>query len=207
MLIDFRTLWPKYNIHPTGVLHVGANVGEEREVYRELGVDRQIWIEANPAIFQILGHNLSNNPLAIAYNFAAGDENKLVDLHISSNASQSSSVLELGNHKEVHPDVHYIGDVSVPMMRLDNFKFRDCDFLNLDIQGFEGNVLRGMGTLLDQFKWIYTEINSKETYLGCMQLPELDEFLSQRGFKRVETFNNGGFLDRLGWSDALYVKN
>ena len=68
MLIDFRQLWPKYGIYPTGVLHIGANVGEEATVYLELGVKRQIWIEANPIICDKLRVNISGNPEAVAYN-------------------------------------------------------------------------------------------------------------------------------------------
>jgi len=219
MLIDFRQLWPKYNIHPTGVLHVGANVGEEAPVYLELGVKKQIWIEANPKIFDILVRNLAGNHEAKAYNFAAGDENTETILHESNNGSQSSSILELGNHSLVHPDVHYINDIPIRMYRIETFfkkigneltdnlyDLSDIDFLNLDVQGFEANVLHGMGDLLNQFKWIYTEVNSKETYKKCMLLPDLDLFLSDKGFRRVETFNAGGFLDRLGWSDALYCR-
>jgi hypothetical protein len=51
---------------------VGANVGEEAPVYLELGIKKQIWIEANPEIFLKLKSNLSNNPDAIAYNTCIG---------------------------------------------------------------------------------------------------------------------------------------
>ncbi len=51
MLIDFRTLFPKYGIKPNGILHVGANVGEESSIYLDLGIKNQIWIEANHDIY------------------------------------------------------------------------------------------------------------------------------------------------------------
>ena len=37
--------------------------------------------------------------------------NRRVVLHESNNAGQSSSVLELGTHKIVHPDVFFISDI------------------------------------------------------------------------------------------------
>lgn len=211
MLIDFRELFPRYNIQPKGVLHVGANIGEEAPVYLELGIKRQVWIEANPEIFLKLKANISNNPEAVAFNFAAGDENKLeVPLHVSNNGSQSSSVLELGTHKIAHPDVYYVKDVNVQMWRLHDFldlayppySVRDWDFLNIDVQGFELNVLRGLGVIIDQFKWIYLEVNREELYKGCALIDSLDLFMTANRFKRVET----KWAGNTGWGDALYIR-
>ncbi len=209
MLIDFRQLFPKYDIKPKGVLHCGANVGEEAPVYLELGIKRQVWIEPNPDMIPKLSATLARNPEANFMCIAAGEENKPIVLHLSSNAGQSSSILELGTHQVVHPDVTFVRDVTVPMFRLDSFEpqtFEGLDLLNLDVQGYELHVLRGMGDLLKQFKWIYTEVNKNEVYKGCATLDSMDLFMTANGFRRVELFNNGGFFDRLNWSDALYIR-
>jgi hypothetical protein len=58
MLIDFRTLFPKYGIKPNGVLHIGGNVGEEFPVYMELGIIKQIWFEPNPKMYDQLMKNV-----------------------------------------------------------------------------------------------------------------------------------------------------
>jgi len=100
-------LFAKYGIKPKGVLHIGANVGEEAPVYEQLGIKKQIWIEGNPEIFLKLKQNISHNPQAVAFNYVIGDENKPVTFHIANNGSQSSSVLELGTHKKQHPNVFY----------------------------------------------------------------------------------------------------
>lgn len=210
MLIDFRTLFPKYNIKPTGVLHVGANIGEEAPVYAELGIQKVIWIEANADLFPKLMENITKFPNPVAYNFAAGDENKKEILHISNNDGQSSSILELGTHKIAHPDVHYVKDMEVQMYRIDyalgGGEIDGCDFLNCDIQGYELFALRGMGNLIKQFKWIYIEVSKNEVYKGGAVIEDMDMFMTANGFRRVELFNNGGFFDRLNWSDALYIR-
>lgn len=201
MLIDFRELFPRYGIKPKGVLHVGANVGEEAPVYLELGIRRQLWIEANPEIFLILKQNISNNPEATALNFAAGDEVKMTTLHISNNAGQSSSILELGTHKTAHPEVHYIGDVQVRMERLDSLDLTGLDFLNMDIQGFEGFALKGLGEKIRQFKWVYLEVNKAELYEHCALLEDIDFYLGAYGFHRKET----KWCGNTNWGDALYI--
>lgn len=203
MLIDFRTLFPKYGINPKGVLHIGANIGEEFPVYNKLGIKKQIWIEGNPEIFLKLKNNINSNPQAVALNYVIGDENKPVTFHIANNGSQSSSVLELGTHKQQHPSVHYVGDIKTHMHRIDSLDLdlSGVDFLNIDLQGAELMALRGMGDLLKQFKWAYLEVNRAQVYKGCAQLDSLDLFMTANGFRRVETARWIG-----DWTDALYIK-
>jgi FkbM family methyltransferase len=208
MLIDFRQLFPKYGIKPKGVLHVGANVGEEATVYNELGIKEVVWIEANPYICEKLTENVKQYGHRV-YNFAATDSTETVILHESNNGSQSSSILELGTHKIAHPEVNYVRDIPVLGATIDDFfnstisvNIDGCDFLNMDIQGAELKALRGMGDLLHQFKWAYLEVNKEELYKGCALVEDIDMYLLGYGFKRVET----KWCGNTGWGDALYIK-
>ena len=201
MLIPFDQLFPKYNLKFKGVLHIGANVGEERFMYDKLGIRKQIWIEGNPEIFIKLKENISYNPDAVAFNFVIGDENKDTVLHISNNGSQSSSVLNLGTHKEQHPDVHYVKDIPCKMHRIDSLEIdlTDVDLLNIDLQGFEYQALKGIGNL-DNFKAAYLEVNRANVYDKCYQVDSLDKLMESNGFRRVETKWVGN------WGDALYIR-
>lgn len=202
MLIDFRELLPKYNIKPKGICHVGSNRGEEYPVYMEMGIKKQVWYEANPAMYELLLETIKDNPEAIGYNLCVGNEFKEVILHESNNQGQSSSVLELGTHKTAHPEVYYQRDIPVQMVRLENLLMdKNMDFLNCDVQGFELEVLKGMGELIKQFKGIYLEVNNEHLYINCPLVGELDEYLEIFGFTRVETFWSGNS----GWGDALWV--
>lgn len=208
MLIDFRELFPRYNIKPQGVLHVGANVGEEAPVYNELGVTTQIWIEANPSLIERLNDNVSkNSDIGIVFNFAASDVDGEIELNIANNGGQSSSILELGTHRIAHPEVKYIDKIIVNAVRIDSILEVDtlmgADFLNIDVQGAELKVLKGIGDLLKQFKWAYLEVNREELYKGCALVGEIDAYLYHYGFERVET----KWCGDTGWGDALYIKN
>jgi FkbM family methyltransferase len=207
MLIDFRQLFPRWNIKPTGVLHIGANVGEEAPVYDELGIKRVTWVEANHEIYENLLYNIRNYGYHNAFNLCASDKSEDVKFHISNNGSQSSSILELGTHKIAHPEVHYVKDIDMKSERLDELILfwdvvKDSDFLNIDVQGAELKVLRGMGERLKQFKWAYLEVNKAELYEDCALVEDLDLYLLGFGFKRVETM----WCGNTGWGDALYIK-
>ncbi len=209
MLIDFRQLFPKYNIKPKGVLHVGANVGEEAPVYDELGIKNVFWIEGNPEIFQMLISNISKFEGHAALNYCISDvDGEDITLHISNNGSQSSSILELGTHKIAHPEVHYVKDLLLKSKRLDSvlkeayIPIPGIDFLNIDLQGAEMKALRGLGDVLRNFKWAYLEVNKEELYKGCALVEDIDMYLLGFGFKRVET----KWCGNTGWGDALYIK-
>lgn len=206
MLIDFRQLFPKYGIKPKGVLHIGANIGEEAPVYDEMGINKVIWIEGNPDIYERLRSNVSRFPGQSAYNNCIGDVDGETVMHISNNSSQSSSILELGTHKVAHPEVHYIKDIPVKINRIETLfpadTLKDLDFLNIDLQGAELMALRGMGDILHQFKWAYLEINVQELYKGCALIGEIDAYMAEFKFERRETKLCGN----TGWGDALYIR-
>lgn len=204
MLIPFETLQKRYKVYPKGILHVGANVGEEAEAYNKAGIKNVIWIEANPAMFTQLQETLKKYPTHKSFNYCVSDEEgKEVTFHIANNNGQSSSMLDLGTHKRQHPEVHYIEDIKVITRRLDHtgIDFTGYDYLSADTQGSELMVLKGMGDLLRQFKWLYLEINKAQVYVNCPHVNDLDRFLNGFGFKRVFTAPWIG-----DWTDALYVR-
>lgn len=207
MMIDFKYLFEKWNINCTGMLMCGANTAQERFAYDELKIPEVLWIEAIPTVFQEMKNNLAPFKNQIAINACVSDEDgKEVLFNISNNEAQSSSFLELGHHKIIHPNVTYIDQVELVTTRLDtlfNLLQRDIshiNFGNFDLQGAELLALKGLGKLIKQFDYFYLEINMKETYLGCALIGEMDEFLSD--FKRVETSE----IVAGTWGDALYIR-
>ena len=55
---------------------------------------------------------------------------------------------------------------------------------------------------MDDIDYIISEINRDEVYENCAKVEEVDIFLGQFGFERVET-DWAGYT----WGDALYIKN
>lgn len=197
----------KYLKEKRGAIHVGANVGEEREWYDDNGFKRVIWFEANPELFDELSSNLRPYPFQIPFNLGVHDTLKEGILHVSNNRGQSSSLLEFGTHAKNHPDVKYTHDVRVRLIRLDEFfamlktNLSNYNFLNIDVQGVELNVIKSFGELIEKMDYIYTEVNRAEVYKGCSQIQDIDCYLSIHGFERVENY-----FTKADWGDALYIR-
>lgn len=207
MLISIKGLCDKYQLKPTGVLHIGAHEGQEASEYVKCGMNTMHFVEAIPEVYEKLKKHISQYPGAKAYNVCIGANNgDVVEFKITSNQGQSSSYLELGTHKEVHPDVKVVKTTKMHTWRIDHlFKASDLsgvDFLNIDLQGAELIALKSMGDLLDQFNYAYLEVNVNELYIGCPLLNDIDEFMKAKGFKRMELH-----MTNFGWGDAFYIKH
>lgn len=191
---------------PARVLHVGAHAAEELEDYLALGWGKEstVWVEALPEQVRVVGEKIlpfehHRVVQAVAWD-KTGDD---ITFSVSSNI-QSSSALAFADHLEVHPEITVVRKVHLTTTALSDLDIwstgRDT-FLNLDIQGAELFALRGMEGHLDECVAIYCEVNLRELYLDVPLLNELDEFLTIKGFTRVDQ----EIHDEYGWGDALYL--
>jgi FkbM family methyltransferase len=202
MLIPLDFLVQKYGIQFTGILHVGAHECEEIADYdKYLGRECVVWVEALPDKVEFCNTRF---PGILIENAVVSDCVESVVFHISNNG-QSSSILDLGTHTVHHPHIYYVGDYECNTQRLDSILEKytvPFNFINIDIQGAELKALKGMDSYLSSIQYIYTEVNSDYVYKGCCLVSEIDEYLGQFGFKRVET----SWYSNAGWGDAFYVK-
>ncbi len=172
-----------------GVIHVGANVGQERDVYHSLGL-RVVWIEPNPAVFETLQQNISPYPSQRALNCLITEEDgKQYEFHIASNAGESSSILHLAKHRDMWPGVAYSDSIGLSGVRLGTALDREkidlslYDGLVLDTQGTELQILKGAASLLPRLRLVKIEAPDFEAYERCCTINQLSAFMKASGFR------------------------
>ena len=102
-----------YLVGRRGVIHVGANAGQERKVYAALGLP-VLWIEPIPAVFTLLQHNIAPYPLQRAVQaLVTSRDGEEMTLNVASNGGASSSILALAADKDIWPDVSYVGSLKL----------------------------------------------------------------------------------------------
>lgn len=206
MLIPLDKLIRKYNIPIKGIIHIGAHQAEEADVYEYNGYKNVIWIEGNEELMPFLRTKLSNFPSQKVYLALVDVEEKEITFNITNNA-QSSSIYDLKEHLEQYSEVVIKKQVVCNTIRLDSFLKQnsinklDFNFLNLDIQGNELNAIKSLGADLKYFDYIYTEVQITELYKNSHNIYDIDTYLFNNGFKRVETD-----LKYKSWGDAFYIR-
>lgn len=189
------------------VIHIGAHTGEEAESYFLNGVTDVIWVEANDSLVEELNQHVSKyDIISQILNIALWDKCENMTFKVTNNF-QSSSFYDLDLHSIYYPNISVIEHKNLVARRLDSIdylNFYDFDFINIDTQGAELSILKGMGELLlnPSIKGIYLEVNNKSLYKDIPLVDEIDQFIANYGFIRVLTeWTNEG------WGDALYIKS
>jgi 2-O-methyltransferase len=177
----------------TGLIHVGANLGQERELYAKYKLN-VLWVEPLPDIFERLCQNIKSFPKQTAVKHLITDQDGGEYLfHIASNDGASSSLLEPARHKTLFPDVRFESTMTLKSITLDSLlqqlggSNRSYQTLVLDTQGSELMVLKGAVRTLSHLKFVLTEAADFESYAGCAQVDELTAYLRSFGFKLIRS--------------------
>lgn len=172
----------------SGVIHVGANIGQERQQYAKRGL-RVLWVEPIPEVFAVLQRNIAGLPTQRAVQALVTEHaGEVHQLQVASNNAGSSSILPMKLHTEVWPEVRYERSISLQSESLPSLLQRfglcadDYDFLSIDTQGAELMVLRGAEPLLGHFRYVQVEVADFEAYAGGCLLHEVERFFREHGF-------------------------
>jgi FkbM family methyltransferase len=206
MMIDLQASIKKYNMNITGVIHVGGHFGEEYNTYRSISsIENIVFFEPDKDSFQKLTENTIHDKKVTCINKALGPFSCEATFHTTPNqGGESNSILEPYKHTHIYPGIIFTNKKIVKVEPLDKFEpSPTLNFLNMDVQGAELNVLIGASSTLKNIQYVLTEVNTDELYKNCALIEDLDYFLGKYGFKRMETI-----LDRDSqcWGDALYIK-
>ena len=193
-----------------GVVHVGANSGQERDAYRDLGL-RVLWVEAIDEVFGELVKNIAAHPKQKAFCALLTDQDDAEhQFYIASNAGASSSIYQLGECLDIWPELSYVSSRRLRSTRLDSLLRRqgvspsNYPALVMDVQGAELLVLKGAGQMLGEFRFVKAEAADFESYIDCAKLEDLRQYLEPFGFKEMSrnhfaSHPNGGSYWDVVW--------
>lgn len=177
---------------PKIFFELGAHVGEDTE-----------WLAAIPGVTLHAFEPDPRNQVAPRANVvinrcAVGDRCGRAEL-VFSEWTYSSSLRRPKNHLRKHPSVTFGGVTQVDVVTLDSYAqargIGEIDFIWADVQGAEGDVIRGGRETLARTKYLYTEFSDEELYEGQVSLRELLAMLSD--FRLVQNYETDVLLERV----------
>ncbi len=160
------------------IVDIGANIGFYTLFFAKLvGPKGMVYaFEPEPKNFEILKKNISVNDLknVKCYNFAVGSSNRTVNMSLSD---------EMGHHQI---DLH--GDLEVKCIKLDDY-IKNADFIKIDAEGSEEQILKGMPNLLQQnislmIEYYYKLLKKQSNPISVIQI------LLKNNFSFLDMRNN-----------------
>jgi FkbM family methyltransferase len=101
----------------------------------------------------------------------------------------SSSILEPKEHLDYHQNIKFPLKENVKTITLDSFieskKIDHVNFLWLDLQGYEPNVLIASKKSLSIIDYIYSEVNFVELYKNLIVYSEFKKFMEDNNFEVI----------------------
>lgn len=168
-----------------------------------------ISFEPNPHAFAKLLERTKDATNVHVYNLAVNNYNGTAILNVCYGTNGNDPIFE-GASSLLEPSacmrIHYRGPkVKVSCVVLDDWcqanNIDHIDFMWLDLEGLELQVLKSSPEILDKVKVIYTETNFFVFRKGATQFNDLRTFLDKSGFKLLSHWYREGLQ-----GDAIFVK-
>lgn len=182
------------------ILEAGAHIGLDTLAMSRLWRNGVIHaLEPVPDLYAKLSARCGRRANVRLYEEALSVRNGSMTMYVSGGASDgSSSLLPPLRHLDLHPDVTFARSIEVPTVTLDTWRERErvdrVDFLWLDAQGGEFDILRGGQKTLETVQALYLEVSLLEGYSGAAMYEELRTWLGEKGF--VPT------IERIPWAEG-----
>lgn len=174
-----RDLMAEHGIPAKGVVHVGAHLGQEVPLYRSIGFNEIILIEANPHLADRLREIYPREQWLEVFirNLACASSPGTRTLHITEQDKLSSIYKPLTRR--------IVETVEIATEPLSDLIHNDINVAVIDVQGAELEVVSGAP--LDTLDVIVLETHRRSKYAGA---PGTDEALQS--------------MKSLGWTDAAH---
>ena len=197
------------------VLDVGANVGQYAKNLRRNGYRKRIIsFEPLSSAYEVIKKKSIKDKYWTVHNFGIGEQEKKVDINISKNSYSSSILNILPLHTESDPESKYFSKETISIKKLEdlpevNFEKFNKIFLKIDTQGYEDQVLQGIGKLIKKIEGIQIELSLNPLYKDQSLFLELYQKIKELGFELWDLQRGFSNIDsgKIYQLDGIFFRN
>jgi len=183
------------------ILDIGAHAGSHTVLYKHINPFSKIYcFEPQYKMFQLLVNNISNNNFKNIEAFNVGVANISKESQLSSSIQESGPKIEYGTDHRVNLGGMQIGQggEKIHTITIDSLNLKSCDFIKIDVEGFEPLVLMGGVKTITKFKPTilfesnYKKISKESAKEFGLEYPVKDSFqiLKEYGYKDIKLIDN-----------------
>ena len=197
------------------VLDVGANVGQYARNLRRNGYRKRIIsFEPLSSAYEVIKEKSIKDKYWTVHNFGIGEQEKKVDINISKNSYSSSILNILPLHTESDPESKYFSKETISIKKLEdlpevNFEKFNKIFLKIDTQGYEDQVLQGIGKLIKKIEGIQIELSLNPLYKDQSLFLQLYQKIKELGFELWDLQRGFSNIDsgKIYQLDGIFFRN
>jgi FkbM family methyltransferase len=140
------------------ILDIGSHAGSHTVLYKHINPDCEIYcFEPQSEMFNLLEHNISKNSFKNIKTFNKGVANVAIKSSMSNSVLDGDNVgknIEYGTGKRFNLGGLQIGNggEEIETITIDSLNLESCDYIKIDVEGFEPLVLIGAENTIKKFK-------------------------------------------------------
>jgi FkbM family methyltransferase len=200
------------------VFEVGARYGDETLELAKVFQNAKIYsFECNPITIDLCKSKLSNKENIEFISCGLGDKNeKLPFYSFMDNNDGASSLLKRIDFETTQKQTGIIDIVKLSDI-VSEKKINSIDFLCMDVQGYELNVLKGAENFIQNIKYIIMEepkpiinttflpVNVHSKYLNSPTSQEIKEFMLKNNFTEIERLQENMIEDNVMYKNNNFI--
>jgi FkbM family methyltransferase len=198
---EYTGIFERLNIQPKGVIHVGMWDFCEMFCYAKLVGDKVIGVEANPTTYQYMAKPVADKWQVKSFNECVSDvDDKDTTFYF---LGEGSSLYQGQPQWNRNSGIEVKTKTLSTLIEENDIDMNQYDFLNIDVEGSELDVLKGFEKYLSYINVIDMETSLDDRHITGDDHQTIVSWLSERGFEIREMSSS---YQNEGWGDSVFVR-
>ena len=198
---EYTGIFERLNVHIKGIIHVGMWDFVEYGCYTKLVGNNVIGIEANPQVYKDMAKPVADKWGFKCFNEFLSDKDKEVrDFYF---AGEGSSLYKGQPQWNKNVSIKVQTKTLSTVIEENNIDMNGYDFLNIDAEGAEFDVLKGFEKYLDHINVIDLETSYDDRHRSGADHNTIVQWLGERGFELKEMSSS---YQCQNWGDSVFAR-
>ena len=198
---EYTGIFERLNVHIKGIIHVGMWDFVEYGCFTKLVGNNVIGIEANPQVYKDMAKPVADKWGFKCFNEFLSDKDKEVrDFYF---AGEGSSLYKGQPQWNKNVSIKVQTKTLATVIEENEIDMNGYDFLNIDAEGAEFDVLKGFEKYLDYINVIDLETSYDDRHRSGADHNTIVQWLSERGFELKEMSDS---YQSQNWGDSVFAR-
>ena len=198
---EYTGIFERLNVHIKGIIHVGMWDFVEYGCYTKLVGNNVIGIEANPQVYKDMAKPVADKWGFKCFNEFLSDKDKEVrDFYF---AGEGSSLYKGQPQWNKNVSIKVQTKTLSTVIEENEIDMNGYDFLNIDAEGAEFDVLKGFEKYLDYINVIDLETSYDDRHRSGADHNTIVQWLGERGFELKEMSSS---YQSQNWGDSVFAR-